>query len=88
MTKDQLRQIAADALKSGIQVQRIKMGARALTERQMYLRTDATDKEVEEAMLAGEIGADEVWVLRGEGRWTDVNNGKTPVPFGWDKVIA
>jgi hypothetical protein len=46
MTKDQLRQIAAQAV-SQAPITKVREGVRSYGEREMYLRTDAADYELD-----------------------------------------
>lgn len=71
MDKATLRTLAQQAVAQAT-IKRIPSGRRTYTERQMYLRTEATDKEVQDAVLAGEEGADVAWLRRGQGILADV----------------
>lgn len=63
MTKDQLRALAADALKQG-SITRVPQGRRAYTEREMYLRTEAPDYELQAERIENDLA-------RRQARMTD-----------------
>lgn len=71
MTKAEVQQMVEQALANGsVKVSRVPAGRRSMSERQMYLAAHASDEEVQEAGLSGEL-------QRGAQQWDERHGRQT-----------